>query len=132
MEHSRAIVPMKVEGLGEGWTLSKEAPPESNQLPPTVFMLHRSDILVRSQATELKRRFGDREILQYLLIDGRFRGAVLGHWRIGPYDVENIILELPAGQREARQEEVLQAVRWGYRPPNHNILRYDGKLLRRI
>ena len=132
MEHSRAIVPMKVEGLGEGWTLSKEAPPESNQLPPTVFMLHRSDILVRSQATELKRRFVDREILQYLLIDGRFRGAVLGHWRIGPYDVENIILELPAGQREARQEEVLQAVRWGYRPPNHNILRYDGKLLRRI
>ena len=99
---------------------------------PTVFMLHRSDILVRSQASELKRRSGYHEVLQYLLVDGQFRGAVLGHWRIGPYDVENIILELPAGEREARQEEVLQAVRWGYRPPNNDILRHDGKLLGRI
>ena len=130
MENASAIVAMKVEGLGEGWTLPKDAPPESKHVPPTVFMLHRSDILVRSHTTELKRRFGDHEVLQYLLIDGQFHGAVLGHWRIGPHDVEDIVVELSAREREARREEVLQAVRWGYKPPHHNILRYDAKFLR--
>jgi hypothetical protein len=130
MENASAIVAMKVEGLGEGWTLPKDAPPESKHIPPTVFMLHRSNILVRSHTTELKRRFGDHEVLQYLLIDGQFHGAVLGHWRIGPHDVEDIVVELPAHEREARREEVLQAVSWGYGPPHHNILRYDAKFLR--
>ena len=130
MESSRAIVATMVEGLGEGWTLPKDAPPESQHIPPTVFMLHRSDMLVRSHTSELKRRFGDHEVLQYLLIDGKFQGAVLGHWRISPYDLEDIVVELPAREREARREQVLQAVRWGYRPPHHNILRYDGNPVR--
>jgi hypothetical protein len=129
MENAGAIVAIKVEGLGEGWMLPEDARQESKQTPPTVFMLHRSDILVRSHTSELKRRFGDHEVLQYLLIDGQFRGAVLGHWRISPYDVEDIVVHLPAHERESRREEILQAVRWGYRPPHHNILRYDGRAL---
>jgi hypothetical protein len=126
MESGGQIVAGKVEGLGGGWMLPKDVFPASGRAPPTVFMLHRSDVLVRSHTTELKRRFGGREVLQYLLIDGRFQGAVLGHWRIGPHDVEDIVVELAAREREARREEVLQAVRWGYRPPHSNILRYGG------
>jgi hypothetical protein len=89
-------------------------------------MLHRSDLLVRSHKSDLKRRFGEHEVLQYLLIDGRFLGAVLGHWRIGPHDVDDIVVELPAGERSARRDEILRAVRWGYRPPGSAVLRYDG------
>ena len=130
MEHGGAIVAMNVDQLGDGWALPEDAPTESQRVPPTVFMLHRSDMLVRSHTTELKRRFGDYEVLQYLLIDGQFRGAVLGHWRIGPYDVDDIVVHLPAHDRMTRREEVLQAVRWGYAPPHHSVLRYDGKFLR--
>jgi hypothetical protein len=52
---------------------------------------------------------------------------VLGHWRIGPHDVENILVELPAAERADRRDEILQAVAWVYHPPDSRILRYDGK-----
>ena len=54
--------------------------------------MHRADPLVKSHSSELKDRFGGEEVLQYLLIDGEFAGAVLGHWRIGPRDVDDILL----------------------------------------
>lgn len=99
----------------------------SSQVPSSVFMVHKSDMLVRSHVSELKRRFGDREVLQFLLIDGVFQGAVLGHWRIGPHDVEDIVVELPEAERTGRWEEILNAVAWRYRPPDSRILKYDGK-----
>ena len=89
-------------------------------------MLHKSDPLVRSHGSELKRRFGSTEVLQYLLIDGVFQGAVLGHWRIGPHDVEDVVVELPTRERQQRQGEILQAITQQYEPPRHHILKYDG------
>ena len=70
-------------------------------------------------------RFGGEEVLQYLLIDGEFAGAVLGHWRIGPHDVDDILIELPAKQRSARKAEIMDAVAWNYHPPHHQILAYE-------
>ena len=127
LERDGSIVPVSLEGTGEGWMLRQDSKLEPGQAPPSVFMLHRSDMLVRSHKSDLKRRFGEHEVLQYLLIDGQLLGAVLGHWRIGPHDVEDIVLELPAGERPARRDEILRAVRWGYRSPGSAILRYDGK-----
>ena len=89
--------------------------------------MHRADPLVKSHSSELKDRFGGEEVLQYLLIDGEFAGAVLGHWRIGPHDVDDILLELPAKQRSSRKAEIIDAVAWQYHPPSHHILAYDGK-----
>lgn len=127
MEESKVIIPREVEGLGEGWICAQDASIKPSEVPPSVFMLHKSDILTRSHASELKRRFGGREVLQYLLIDGAFQGAVLGHWRIGPHDVENIVVELPAEERMNRREEILKAVSWQYRPPHSRILKYAGE-----
>ena len=92
-------------------------------------MLHKADVLVRSHGRELQRRFGTAEVLQYLLIDGAFKGAVLGHWRIGPHDVEDIVVALPAAQRQQRQEEILHAVAQQYHPSRHHILKYDGRAI---
>jgi hypothetical protein len=92
-----------------------------------VFMLHKADTLVRASMSELKRRFAGLEVLQYLLIDGSFRGAVCGHWRIGPHDVEDIVTDLPARARADRRDEILEAVAWQYRAPSHRILRYHGE-----
>ncbi len=92
----------------------------------SVFMLHKSDLLVWSHGSELKQRFGGAEVRQYLLIDGAFQGAVLGHWRIGPHDVEDIMVELPAQGRQRRQDDIVKAVAQQYEPPRHQILKYDG------
>lgn len=127
MEKDGSIVTQAIKGLGEGWICRLEVPLRVAEIPPSVFMLHRSDFLVRSHVSELKRRFDIKDILQYLLIDGKFQGAVIGHWRIGPYDVDDIIVELPTVEQDRRREEILNAVSWGYRPPHHHILRYAGR-----
>jgi hypothetical protein len=127
MEKNRAIAPATVEGIGEGWVCREDVSLRTDTAPPSAFMMHRADTLVLSHASELKRRFGGREVLQYLLIDGAFQGAVLGHWRIGPHDVEDIAVELPAPERRQRREEVLKAVARQYRAPRSRILRYDGR-----
>jgi len=127
MEKDKAIVKQEVEGPGEGWMSPQDVSLSPCEITPSVFMLHKSDILVRSHASELKRSFGGQEVLQYLLIDGAFQGAVLGHWRIGPHDVEDVVVELPEAERTGRREDILNAVAWKYRPPYSHILRYDGE-----
>jgi hypothetical protein len=130
MEGANLIVPQVILGLGEGWMRPQDVPVKeagAGGIPPSVFMLHRADYLVRSHASELKRRFGDHEVLQYLLIDGAFQGAVLGHWRIGPHDVDDIIVKLPAAQRAERRNEILDVVAQWYHPPRSHILKYAGE-----
>jgi len=122
-----AILPVTIAGLGDGWMRAEDEDLLETVAPPTVFMLHKADPLVRSHASELKARYHGLEVLQYLLIGGAFQGAVLGHWRIGPHDVDDIVVELPAEECAARREEIIKAVAWGYRPPYSNILRYGGQ-----
>jgi len=126
MEKGKILAAQEVVGLGEGWMCAEDASLEVREAPRSVFMLHKSDILVKSHYSELKRRFGEHETLQYLLIDGSFQGAVLGHWRISPHDVDDIIVELPAAERISRRREILDAVEWRYQTPHSHILRYDG------
>lgn len=54
----------------------------------------------------------------------------MGHWRIGPYDVDDIVLDvLDATQAAARKNEILEAVRLIYAPKAHRILKYNGAVL---
>ena len=126
MERRGVIVPEAVDGLGEGWVRAEDVSLHLYEAPPSVFMLHKADVLVRSHSSELKRRFGGQEVLQYLLIDGAFQGAVLGHWRIGPHDVDDILVEFPVAERSSRREEILKAVAWQYHAPRSHILKYNG------
>ena len=144
MERAGQIVPRTVEGLdggyvrsvseghvrggSEGWMRAEDVDLPARALRPSALMLHRADILVQSHASELKRRFGGLEVLQYLLVDGQFQEAVLGHWRIGPHDVDDIVLTLPAAERADRRAAILAAVGQVYHPPHSRILRYAGQL----
>jgi len=130
MEKRGDVLRLAVEGLGEGWIRVQDRDLEARKAGRSVFMLHKSDFLVRSHASQLKQRFGG-EVLQYLLIDGAFQGAVLGHWRIGPHDVEDVIVELPHAESTSRREEIVKAVAWAYHPPHSRILRYNGRPLSR-
>lgn len=82
----------------------------------SVYALHRNDFLYRIQEPALKQMVKslteglpyDCEPLQYLLIDGQIRGAAVGHFRYGPYDLNDIVCDLP--EAEKRREEILEAV----------------------
>ena len=50
------------------------------------------------------------EVTQYLLVDGVIRGAVMGHFRYGPYDLHAVWLELPEQEAAVRRDEILRAV----------------------
>ncbi|HNX15215.1 MAG TPA: hypothetical protein PK854_12365 [Oscillospiraceae bacterium] len=96
--------------------LSAHAENTSNTIA-SVYALHRNDILVKSNEHVLKEQFKplyehleyDREPLQYLLIDGEIHGISVGHFRNGPYDLNDVVTDLP--DTEARKEEILEAVR---------------------
>ena len=126
LEANGSTTAHKISGLGEGWMCAGDTSLACNEPARSVFMLHKADPFVCADMSELKRRFAGPEVLQYLLIDGEFRGAVCGHWRIGPHDVEDIIVHLPAGERDARRGEILDAVACRYHPPHHRILSHAG------
>jgi len=74
-----------------------------------VYAMHRNDFLVKSNEHFLKvtHKHSEYDILQYLLIDGVFAGAVLGHFKNGPYVIEDITVE---AAHAARRDEILEAV----------------------
>jgi hypothetical protein len=78
----------------------------------SVFVLQRNDWLVKSNEHWLKEKYrqADTDVLQYVFIDGGFKGAVLGHFKQGPYILTDVVLDIPEEQAVKRKEEILQAV----------------------
>ena len=90
-----------------------------------VYALHRNDFLYKSHEHILKDYVQkltadleyDHEPLQYLLIDGEFHGASVGHFRNGPYDLNDIVCDLPeAEERKVEIIEAIQSVNYGKMP----------------
>lgn len=130
LEGCGEVIRSQVKDLGDGWMRPEDQEVAPRQPELAVFMLHKADPLVKSHQRQLKQQFAGAEVLQYLLIDGEFRGAVCGHWRIGPHDVEDIALQLPRRALATRREEILAAVAAQYHPPHSQIRRYAGRALR--
>ena len=96
--------------------------------PKSVYAMHRNDFLVKSNEHWLKEQYAHTypDTLYYMLIDGEFRGAVAGHFRNGPNDIEDILLDIPPDEATGRKDEILQAVHvlCGI---NNPIKRYQGE-----
>ncbi|WP_164667250.1 DNA glycosylase AlkZ-like family protein [Virgibacillus doumboii] len=120
------IVEVSAEGLGTGYMKADPMGFVQRKVPKSVFMLDKSDILVRSHLDELKSIYKGQEVLQYLLIDGEFQGAVLGHWRIGPHDIDDVTLSLKPEQATIRKDEIIKAIRKYYTPERTKILKFNG------
>lgn len=94
----------------------EEAENSSTEPINSIFVMHRNDFLVKSNEHILKNMVNtlcvnpdyDHEVLQYLLINGEFHGASLGHFRYGPYDINDIVCDLP--DAENRKDEIIKAV----------------------
>ena len=111
----------------------------------SVFILHKNDFLVKSNEHWLKDTFTHPEydVLGYLLIDGAFRGCLLGHFRNGPFELEDVALwaetegeapvclrnEAADGLNEALKEDILNAVELLYDPEISPLKRYMGEML---
>lgn len=98
-----------------------------------IYAIHRNDFIYKAHEHVLKEMAKnltegleyDHEPLQYLLIDGTFHGASVGHFRNGPYDLNDIVCDLP--DAESRKDEIveaIQAVNYGKMPS-----RFMGKKL---
>ena len=82
-----------------------------------VYAIHRNDFLYKANEQMLKELIKplvenleyDHEPLQYLLIDGEFHGASVGHFRNGPYDLNDIVCDLT--DSEERKEEIIEAIK---------------------
>lgn len=82
-----------------------------------VYAMHRNDFLYKSNEHILKDKIKamtnelayDHEPLQYLLIDGEFHGASVGHFRNGPYDLNDIVCDLTYAEK--RKDEIIEAIK---------------------
>ena len=95
-------------------------------MPEYVYAMHRNDILVKSNEHWLKEQYTHSypDTLYYMLIDGEFHGAAVGKFRYTP-EVDDIILDLPDYEVNARKDEILQAVHVLCGSSN-KIKRYNG------
>ncbi len=123
---------------GEGYLLPEDLQELENlegDCSGSAFALQRNDYLVRAFETSLKGKYQPRgenndwtEIF-YLLIDGKFQGAVLGKFHNGPFDLEDVVLDLPQEEAEARREEIVKAIGERANLEASPLKRYLGRML---
>jgi hypothetical protein len=77
----------------------------------SVFAMHRNDFLVRADEHILKEIYPHSypDTLYYLLIDGEWRGAVVGKFRYSP-ELSDVILDLSPEEAARRKDEIMAAI----------------------
>ena len=96
--------------------------------PSGVRLLNRNDPLVRAEESRLKGVYAQkgRDMLYTLQIDGEIGGALLGHFRFGPWEIEDVRVE----ERFAdRREEILAAIGAVFSPRESPVQRFMGQKL---
>lgn len=116
----------------EGFSLAEDMPIlEKHELVPSpgIVALNRNDFLVKSNEHWLKGsyQYPGWEVLQYLVIDGMFKGVTVGKFHNGPFEIEDILLHIPPEDWEKRKEEILAAV--AVENPSVRPKRYCGQAL---
>ena len=103
-----------------GYMLKSDAELLANYEPKIlnfVYAIHRNDFIYKAHEHVLKemakklteRLEYDHDPLQYLLIDGEFHGASVGHFRNGPCDLNDVVCDL--SDAESRKDEIVKAIR---------------------
>ncbi|MCL1858509.1 MAG: hypothetical protein FWF92_04675 [Oscillospiraceae bacterium] len=106
------------------------------KLPKSVIVMHRNDFLVKSNENRenqsprlLKEKFKHEKygVLQYILIDGEFHGALFGNFKFGPSILEDIILDLSDSEKISRKDEILNAIYEHHDREASPLKKYCGK-----
>lgn len=120
-EIKAALAALTERGILVAWKGGYMLQEDAEQLPEAqplhfVYAIHRNDVLYKAYEQSLKAWIQpltehlpyDHEPLQYLLIDGEFHAASVGHFRNGPYDLNDVVCDLP--DAEMRRNEILHAI----------------------
>ena len=82
-----------------------------SKTPQFIHALHRNDALVKSNEHWLKKKFLHElyDTLYYLLIDGQFKGFVVGKFK-WTSEIEDIIVDLPASEIAEKKDAIIASV----------------------
>ena len=132
LESEKKLVKVTI-GKEQGYVMDEDIPFLKKELQPlkSIFVLHRNDFLVKSNEYWLKEKYkhGKYNVLQYILIDGEFRGTVVGFFKNGPFIIEDVVLDMDDTEADSRKQEILEAVRLANNAASSPIKRYRGKNL---
>ncbi len=104
-----------------GYMLSSDAEFLRSYIPKPVhfvYAINRNDFLFRSYAHILVPKFKplyenlpyDSEPFHYILVDGVFRGVSVGHVHNGPFEINDIVLDMSDEVAQLRKKEIIDAV----------------------
>lgn len=105
-----------IKKYDDGWILKKDIEIiqcTESKIIRSVYALHRNDFLVKSNEYWLKEKYKSfpYNVIQYLLIDGKFQGALMGRFRNGTNDLEDVILDFSKEEAQDRKKQVLDAIK---------------------
>lgn len=96
----------------------------------TVFLLHRSDFLVKAREHELKHfPKWNYNIVYYLLISGEIKGAVYGRFTFGPVYLDDVWLDISQNEGDRLRESILAAIYAICDGEKSPLQKYRGKSL---
>lgn len=120
------------EKIGQGYVLIddiEEIKSIEEVAPDKVFILDLNDYLVKSNELILKSKFGKSEMktLHYIMKQGEIIGRVLGYFRYGPNDLEDIELDVTDDLIFEYKHSILEALNEMYDGQETKLKKFCGK-----
>lgn len=133
MIEESSLIPLDIAG-NKGYMLTldvEEAEKVVTPVPDLLLLLDNNDYLVKSNEMILKQRFGksDYKTLGYIYKQGEFVGRLLGYFRFGPDDLEDVELDVEKAKQEAWKERVLALIEEAYEGQGNVLKRYCSEEL---
>ncbi len=104
----------KLVAVKGGYARAEDAQEAQKDEPCEKFVLavDKNDFLIKSNEHRLTPIFKQdgSDVLAYLLIDGELKGAILGHFRFGPHDLDDVVLKIDEKEAQKRKKEIIAAV----------------------
>lgn len=117
----------------EGYILKEDLEEINNcnkEISDDILILDLNDYLVKSNEIDLKKKFPRKKpylTLHYILKKGEFIGALLGHFRFGPNDLEDVMLDLAKSDIIKFRSRIINAIEKIYKPTDTLLKRYCGE-----
>lgn len=130
LEEKEQISPLEEDGI-LGYVLTEDLAlieATKPKIDDRIYVLDLADYYVRSNDLDLKAIFQKTsyKTLHYLLENGQIIGRVLGHFRFGPNDLEDVDMLLTPKEAEKKRQAVIDAIDKVYANEDNYVKCYMG------